>query len=115
MLFVIAAMLPPPPAPPTLSVQLVTIGWLPTPGVQVTVQRVENCQAPLPKGVEDVRRGLTNKSGVALFPVTGPADYQIAVRAQAGFNATSKCVHVLEMIPGDVPSVQLRLDIQTIR
>ena len=95
---------------PTLSIYLVDRGWLPLPGMEITVQQVGKCGEKTLKSIGDPKRVNTNSSGVAKLEIVGPANYQVEVPAQRGFKTTSKCIHLYEMLPGqDNPAVQLQV------
>src|SRR4051812_15741438 len=88
---------------PKLTIQVVELGWLPVPGIDLTIQRVESCSAKTLKTSGAPTRLNTNKAGTATLEVTGPADYQIVVPLQGGFKRTVKCIHLWEMKPEDTP------------
>jgi hypothetical protein len=97
----------------TLSVQLVDKGWMPVPGVEAIVRRVDSCSAGSGSSTPILGTSTTNKAGWADFDVTAMANYTITVKSQGGFKGASKCIRLYNSVPAQPHAyVQIQLQVK---
>jgi hypothetical protein len=82
------------PAPPTVIVQVVDVGWLPLPGMTVYMARVNNCRARK-KSASPIAQE-TNLNGQAHFRVEDNAVYVVTLKEAGNFVADPVCVQLFK-------------------
>lgn len=93
----------------TLSVQLVEPGWLPVPNMTIRLTGVMNCAVGGRLTGSSVEKS-SDRTGQAVFAVSGKSHYRIDVPKNGGFAARSSCVQLFEFAPDfSTAYVQIRL------